>query len=109
MQARLAVIVLLLATAWAAGQAQPGQSGDVRFPAVFVSATEASTWARGQFAGVPVVRIALYRRESSRWQFVSQTAPPPGSDEFLRASSADGKIILIGERSGRIWPLAASD
>ena len=131
MQVRLAVVVLLLATAWAAGQAQPGQSGDVRFPVAFVSATEASTWARGQFAGgrvdrieadsggclvvflhgsgVPVVRIALYRKESSRWQFVSQTAPPAGSGEFLRASSADGKIILIGERSGRIWPLPASD
>lgn len=133
MQVRIAAVVLLLSAAWAVGQpqVQPDQSSDGRFPAVFTSVEEASTWARAQFAGgrvdqveagagdclvvflhgsgVPVARIALYRKDSSRWQFVSYHPPPSGSGEFLRASAADGKIILIGEKSGRTWPLPTAD
>jgi hypothetical protein len=97
------------------------------FPAEFASGEAAAEWARASFAGGkvdtigtnagrhlvvfqhgsgrPVVRIGLYRKEGRKWRLMAGFAPPTDAHEFLTASVRRGNIVLIGERSGRVWPL----
>ncbi|MFZ5494135.1 MAG: hypothetical protein ACOZE5_02200 [Verrucomicrobiota bacterium] len=128
----LRLLGLLLLTAGSLiAETGPGSPENTRFPAAFDSVDTAAQWARRQFAGgrvaevaadsgkylvvflhgsgVPVVEIGLYRKKLFRWRFVKKVPPPSGSREFLHASAADGQIVLIGEKTGRTWPLAPAD
>ena len=61
-------------------------------------------------SGIPVVKIAVYRRTLWSWKFVAEPRPKISPDaslvsEFLRATVSDGKIMVVGERSNRSWLL----
>ena len=55
-------------------------------------------------SGVPVVNIAVYRRNLLRWERVAQPPRPPFSDH-LTATAAGGKIMVTGQRTGSTWVL----
>ena len=54
-------------------------------------------------SGIPVIRIAVYRRSWWDWKLVAEPRPPV--PEFMHAVAADGRIIVVEEQSGRKWPL----
>lgn len=97
------------------------------FPAVFPSPAAALVYADALFAGgrvdevrigrtsylvvmqhgsgVPVLGIAVYRRGLAGWRRLEVPSAPRTHFDFVRASAADGKIILTEERSRRPWVL----
>ena len=124
----LSCLIILATAAFAAekpSQLQKRTEPD-RFPAEFESANAAARWVRDTFvsgkveivepaagarlivfehgSGIPVLGIGLYRKVSSKWQRMGVFRPPSQSGEFLGASVENGAIVLIGERTGRVWP-----
>lgn len=56
-------------------------------------------------SGVPLLGIAVYRKGVFGWHRVEVPRAPRPHFDFVRASEADGKIILTEERSRRVWIL----
>lgn|SRR5690606_4952358 len=120
-------LLMLLASAFA----NEASANRQRFPPEFESVDAATKWVRGTFAGgkvetvkpatgthlvifehgsgIPVIRIGLYQRTSDKWRLTADFPPPSQSGEFLTPSVRDDRIVLVGERSGRIWPLPESE
>ena len=48
-------------------------------------------------SGFPVIRIAVYRHSTGRWQLVARPAVDRG--EFLQVEVSEGKILVRGQRS----------
>lgn len=60
-------------------------------------------------SGLPVIKIAVYRRSLSEWKLVAEPTPAhskndaPRDAEFLKATASSGKIMVVGERSKIAW------
>lgn len=55
-------------------------------------------------SGVPVIKIAVYRRSLWHWELAAQPPRPPFSDH-LSATVVGGKIVVTGRRTGKTWVL----
>jgi len=54
-------------------------------------------------SGVPVVEIAVYRRNIWHWELMSVRPPPTFG--FLSAVASQGKIVTVVRGSTQTWPL----
>jgi hypothetical protein len=50
-------------------------------------------------SGIPVTRIAIYQLKRFRWELISEPRPP--ISDHLSAVAADGKIVVLGQRTSQ--------
>src|SRR4051812_31869630 len=79
---------------FAGGRVDPVRIGSVNYMVVMQHGS-----------GVPLLGIGVYRKGVFGWRRVEVPRAPRPHFDFVRASEADGKIILTEERSRRTWIL----